>query len=102
MSQVPVGKRHRVPLYASTKPVAHHQIRAGAQFFDEHRGVSEIIAVIGIRHDDEPAARGSDASSQRVAIPFGLNMNYPRSSLFCNLLGTVASSVIRNNNFACN
>src|SRR5260370_3430434 len=90
VSQVTVRRRHGVWLYASLKPVPHDQVGACAQFFNKLGGVSEIIAVIGIPHDDEPAPSGGDASLQSVAVPFGLNVNHPRPRLFCNFLGPAA------------
>ena len=51
------------------EPVAHHQLRPGAQGVDERIEGREVVAVVGVAHDDVPAAGGMDPAEQRAAVP---------------------------------
>ena len=49
--------------------VAHHQVIALAKLLDERADGGEVVTVIGVAHDHEPAARGSDTGDKRAAVP---------------------------------
>src|SRR5215813_11385665 len=40
---------------AAGETVAHHQVRAAAQLLQHRHHVAEVVAVVGVTHDDEPA-----------------------------------------------
>ena len=57
--QVSILPRHRTRLDTAEKPIAHHEVTTSAKLLHERRQVREIIAVVGVTHDDETAT--SDA-----------------------------------------
>src|SRR5687768_2298487 len=68
IAEVAVQRGHRPPPDAALEPVAHHQQVALAQLVHERVEVAEVVAVIGIAHDDEPAACHRDAGSERRTV----------------------------------
>ena len=68
IAQVPVHPRHGAWPNAAKKAVAHHEIRPFAHLVDEGVKPREVIAVVGVGHDDElPACRGNPAL-ERFAV----------------------------------
>ena len=55
-------RRHGAGRDATFESVAHDKVATVAQLFDERHERGEIVAVIGIPHDDEPPARRRDAA----------------------------------------
>src|SRR5260370_41526966 len=55
-----VQRRYGAGLDAA-KAIAHNEVVATARFVDEIWHLAEIVAVIGVTHDDVFAARGGDA-----------------------------------------
>ena len=60
--------RHRAWLDPPLQARTHHQVVAGAELIDEALEIGQIIRRVGIRHDDEAAARLLDATAQRGPV----------------------------------
>ena len=56
---------------AALEAVAHHELVARAEPLDERRRAREVVAVVGIAHDDVLAAGGVDAAHQGAAVSRG-------------------------------
>ena len=77
-----VQERHRSGHYFSSpgrQPASLHEIVTFAQLLDEPRHLEKIVAVVGIAHDDVPAACRRDAAHQRVAVTLGLDWTQARA-----------------------
>src|SRR6202008_2168280 len=89
VAQIAVQRRHRTRLDATKEPIAHHQLIAGTKFRDEEIQAAEIVAVVGIPHNDVTAARCADTGQQGAAITL-LGNRYDASTLHgSDLLRTV-------------
>ena len=69
---------HCARLDLAAQPVAHDDFVAGLPFLDETRQLLEIVAVVGVAHDDERSARFLDALAQSVAVAFERGVNDAR------------------------
>ena len=54
----------------------------------------EIIAIIGIAHDDELASRRSDSAHERAAIAPSLYFHQPHAFPYSNLLRSIRAAVV--------
>jgi len=61
---------HGTGLNAAQEAIAHHQLTSLAQFLQQSRHISEVVAAVGIAHDDISAARGADPAHQGTAVSF--------------------------------
>jgi hypothetical protein len=86
VADVPVLPRHGAGSKATQEPVAHHEIGAGRQRRDEGVQPREIIAVVRISHDDEPAAGSERAEVERGAIAANLDLDNACAFGACNPL----------------
>ena len=68
VAEVAVQLRHGAGHDAALEAVAHDQLVSRAKLRDEIVKPAEIVAVVGIAHDDVTAARGMDAAAQRAAV----------------------------------
>ena len=48
--------------------VAEHQVISVAKLFEKRLQSQEVVAVVGVTHYHEPAARGIDTRPQRIAV----------------------------------
>ena len=74
--------RHRARQHASSarfEPAALHQLVTVPKPGDELRQLAEVVAVVRVSHDHEPAARGSDASHERGAVALVGDEHDPRA-----------------------
>ena len=68
VAKIPVQKRHGAFLNASAKPVAHHEVSAGAQLLQEFGNVAKVVTRICVAHDYVSPARRRDTAHQSVAV----------------------------------
>ena len=94
VAEVPVQRGHGPGRDAAGEPVAHHQVRALAQFVNERHQGSEIIAVVGVAHDDVLALGRDDAAHQRVAVALLADRDDAGARLGGQLLAAVCAAVI--------
>jgi len=94
--QIAVQGRHGPRRYAAAKAIPHYQVVAFSEFLDERPQIREIVAVVGIPHDDVGALGGLDAAAQGRAIAPGRHRHHPRTVSLRNLLGTVRAAVVGN------
>jgi hypothetical protein len=100
ISEVLMQRRHRALLNASAEAVAHDEVRAPAQLLHEARDVAKIVAVVGIPHNDELAARSCDSAHQGVAVSLGLDADNAGSELLGDFDRTVGAAVVGHNDLA--
>ena len=72
-----------------------HQVVSFAQFSQESGNFQKIIAAVGVTHDDEFAASGSDTSHQSVAVSFRENVDQTRSQLDSDFNRSVVAAVVQ-------
>src|SRR5882757_2604709 len=100
IAKIFVQRRHGAGLDAAAKAIAHDQVVAPAQFVDEIWDFAEIIAVVGVAHDDVFTAGGGDAGLQRRAVaPLG-DADYGGSIVLGNFNRAIGRAVVRDNHFA--
>ena len=68
IAEIAVQERHGAGRDAAGKAVAHHEVGAFAQLGEKQLEAGEIVAVVGVAHDDEAAARRGDPGPQRRAV----------------------------------
>src|SRR6185436_14429807 len=68
ITEVSMQRRHGVWADAALEAVAHHERIAAAQLLHEPVEPAEIVAVVGVAHDDVAAAGGGDAGAERRAV----------------------------------
>ena len=68
IAEIAVERRHGAGRDAAREAVAHHELVAGAQRCDEGIEIGEVVAVVGVAHDDVAAARRVDAAGERRAV----------------------------------
>src|SRR4051794_15324367 len=91
---------HSAGLNPTPKAVAHDQLVSRAQPLQEWHQANEIIGVICVSHDDEPAPRSLDATEESSAIaPIGDVLN-PGTGLPCQILRAIRAAVIRHQHLA--
>ena len=94
VAEVLVQRRHGARRDPAPEPVAHHQVRALAQFVNERHQVGEIVAVVGVAHDDVLAAGRDDAAHQRVAVTLVADRHHPGAGVGGQLLAAVRAAVV--------
>src|SRR5690242_11367171 len=77
--QITVHERHGAGLNAPGKTVAHYQRMTGAQLRQETRYMPEVIAVIGVTHDQITATSSADAPREGVATSLLLHVDNTRT-----------------------
>ena len=68
VAEIAVQSRHSARLDAAGEAIADHKLAAVVEPAQEAVESEEIIAVVGIAHNDVGAARRRDAGLQRVAV----------------------------------
>jgi hypothetical protein len=94
VAQPPVRPGHRARLDPAQEPIADHEVVAFSELGDQRRDRSEVIARIGVTHDDEPSLRRVDAADQRAAVSLSLNVDDPGAELAREQLRTVAAPIV--------
>ena len=87
---------------ASGESAALHQLEAFAQFFDELGRFQQIVAVIGVGHDDVLAASGGNASLQGRAVTAVGDADDSGTTFGSNSARSVGAAVIGDDHFTAN
>src|SRR5689334_16070344 len=90
---------HRAIFDAAPKAISHHQFCAVPKLFDEAWNVAEVIAIVGIAHDNEPAACSGNSTHQSAAIASFTDGNDPRPEIFGDFNGSIGAAVVGNDDF---
>ena len=98
VAEVPVQRRHRSRRDPAGEPVAHHQVGTLAQLLDERHQVGEVVAVVGVAHDDVLAVGRDDAAHQRVAVTLVADRHHAGARLFGQPLAAVRTAVVGDQN----
>src|SRR6185369_13523830 len=75
ITEIPVQPGHRIPLDTSFETVTHHQVETVTQLVEERTEVTEVVAVVGVPHDDRTAAGCLNPAEQGTAVTFFGHMN---------------------------
>jgi hypothetical protein len=101
-----LGRRRRAePATAAAsagEPATLDEVVPLAQLVDELRDLEEIVAVVGVAHKDELAARGGDPAHERVAVALLGDGHDARPEVFGELLRTVRGAVVRDDDLTTN
>src|SRR5690606_23268586 len=62
VAEVLVKERHRARLDTAAEAVAHDEVVALAELVEEARDLAEVVAHVGVAHEDEATPSGRDAS----------------------------------------
>jgi hypothetical protein len=92
--------RHGAGRDAALEAIAHHQLVAGTQRGNERIEAGEVVAVVGIAHDDVTATCRLNADGKRRAVPPQSNGHHPRAVTLRDLLAAVGRAVVGNEDFA--
>ena len=91
---------HGTGSYPAFEAVAHDQLVTFPELFHENFQSGEVVAVIGIAHDDIATPSRLDTTQQRRPVPLDRHIHDPRTVLAGNFLRPVGTAVIRNQHFA--
>jgi hypothetical protein len=94
VADVAILPGHGAGLDAASEAVAHHEVGAGTQALQKAGDVREVVAAVGIAHEDEAAAGGGDAPAQGVAVALGGDGDDAGSVCLGDGLGTVGAAVV--------
>ena len=100
IAEIAVQRRHGAGLDAAREAIAHDQFGAVAQ--PRHEGVErgEIIAVVGVAHDDVAAAGRGDAAEQRRAVALCGDRHDARAERVGDLLRAVGAAIVGDQHLA--
>ena len=99
VAEVTMQQGHGAPADAAAEAVADDQGIPRAQRCDESVELGEVVAAVGVRHDDEPAPGGFDATEQRTAIAAARDGYDARARLAGELGRAVRGAVVGNQHF---
>ena len=105
VADVPVRERHGTWRNGSTstgKTAPLNEVVACAQRCHELRDLEEVVAVVGVSHNDELPVRCLDSSHQRTAVAGSFHMNQPRAELLGNRLRSVGAPIVCDHDLAVN
>ena len=74
--------RHGAVFDFAAQAITHHEAITFAPLGDEPWNFREVMAAIGIAHDDEAAPCLFDAFAQGAAVPFHRGVHYARAVSF--------------------
>src|SRR5579883_2648017 len=100
VAEISVQERHRAGLDTPKEAITHHQVIALAKLLDEIRHFAEVVAVIGIAHDDVGSAASCNSRLQRGAIAARLDSNHPGSVSFRDFNRAVGRAVVSDDDLA--
>src|SRR5215472_2245207 len=87
---------------AGRKPAPLREVVASPKSFDKSGEFGEIVAVVGVAHDDERAARGGNSTAQRVAVALQWDIDHPSAELTRDVLRAISAPVVGNDDFTTN
>src|SRR5579859_247554 len=90
---------HRARLDAAEEPVAHHKFVALPELLDEAAQIREVVAVVGVTHDDVTPARRGDSRQQRAAIAARSHSDNTRAVLLGDIPRAVGAAIVGNHDF---
>jgi hypothetical protein len=79
---------------------AHDEIGSCAEFFDEGLDLAEVVAAVGLAHDEVFSLGGLHAVAKGVAVAFFGNIHNPRAELAGDVLRSVGAAVVGDEDFA--
>src|SRR5713101_247983 len=85
---------------AALEAIAHHKLIALAKLLDERGEPGEVVAVVGITHDDVGAACGTDAADKRASVAPLRDIDNPRPVSFGNRPRAVRAPIVGNHDLA--
>ena len=100
IAEIAVQERHGARRDAAGEAVAHHEVGAVAQPRQKQLEAGEVVAVVGVAHDDVAAARRRDPGPQRrpvAALGDGDDARAARQRIFHR---SVARAVVGDQDFA--
>src|SRR6185437_1185300 len=100
IADVAVKRRHGAFGDAAAEAVADDEIEPVGQPRDETVETAKIVAVVGIAHDDQFAARRVNAGLQRVAVAPRRHGDDPRAERCGNIARSVGAAIVGNHDFA--
>jgi hypothetical protein len=100
IADIPVMPRHRSGGDAALEAIPHHQLVAGPQRRDEGIEIGEVVAVIGVAHDDIAAKRRLDSGRERGAVATHGDGHDPRPLTLGDLPAAVGRAVVGDDDFA--
>ena len=100
VAEIPVQRWHRAGAYASAEAIAHDEFGAVAELGEEARSVREVVAVVGVGHQNVLAARSEDAGVERSAVTADGYGDEARAVVVRNLLRAIGRAVVSNDDLA--
>ena len=100
IAEITVQRWHRTGLDAAGESVTHDEIGSATKRFDEWAQVGEVVAVIGVAHDDEPALCVGDAGGECSAVSPNRDINHPCAFGSGDVLRTVSAPVVGDDDLA--
>jgi hypothetical protein len=85
---------------ASWHAAAHDEVGAGAELFDEGFDFSEVVAEIGVTHDEESSVGGFHSGAEGVAVAFFGDIDNVGAELAGYVLGSVGAAIVGDEDFA--
>ena len=89
VAEIAVQERHGLGADAAAKAIAHHEVGAVAKLGEEARDVRELVAVVGVGHEDVLAARGANAGVEGSAVAADGDGHDARAVVYRDLLRAV-------------
>ena len=87
-------------LDASQEAIAHHQVVALTEVGDKIFQLREIVAVVGVTHDDEFSAGRRDSTAQCGSVPSFGDGHHARAEASGNFLRPIRAAVVRDDDLA--
>ena len=85
---------------AGGEAAALDKIETLSDFAGEFWNFTEVVAVVGIAHENVLATGGGDATHESGSVTFGRNGDDSSSKFFCDLLGAICAAVISDDDFS--
>src|SRR5437879_3304229 len=79
VTEVPMERWHGTRADAAREAVAHHEVVTLPKLLHERTDRGEVVAVVGIAHDDEAPTGSSDATEQRAPVSLLLHIDHSSS-----------------------
>jgi hypothetical protein len=102
VADVAVFPRHGAGMNPARETVAHHDIGARLEGGEHGAGFAEIVAAVGVGHDDVAAAGGVDAGVEGVTVAALGDGDDAGAGRFGEGLGAVGAAVVGDENFTGN
>ena len=87
-------------LDAASESISHDEVGSATKCFDEWAQVREVVAVIGVAHDDELALGVGDAGGECSAVSPNRNIDDTSTFGSGNVLRTISASVVCDHDLA--